>query len=54
MPKPKSKQKAKRKAVQLQPVEDFNQASFRVMQEVTRRSEQIPNKRFKPLDIFAE
>jgi len=34
-PKPKPTKRA--------PKEDFNQATFRVMQEVTRRSEAIPS-----------
>jgi len=39
MEKKKASPKPKNKLSKRQPKEDFNQATFRVMQEVTRRSE---------------
>ncbi len=42
--KPRSKPKPKRKPAKRQPREDVNQAAFRVMQEVIRRSEAPPAK----------
>jgi hypothetical protein len=48
-PKPLSKSKSLSKSKPKSSAkEDFNQATFRVMQEVTRRSEAIPRTSKKP------